>query len=246
MTRNWLLAITAVLTMACPLWAAQTVLYDGTLGTLPGAQGWLYADPSTLATQVPSGSGVTFSTTASDVIQAGYTRFDNVLDAMAGYTLRFDMQINSEGHVSNDRAGFSVVVVSSDTSKALELGFWSDRIFAQTDTPLFTHGEETSGHNPSAGVIRYDLTVAGSTYELLANSSSILTGPMRDYTPFAGFPDPYEISNLIFLGDDTTSANASIHLTYVSIIPEPATLALLAVGATALRRRRRLVDSLTR
>ena len=246
MIRHCLLTIATVLATACPLWAAETVLYDGSLGTLPGAQGWLYADPSTLATQVPSGSGVTFSTTANNIIQAGYTRADNVLDATAGYTLRFDVQINSEAHVSNDRAGFSAIVVSSDTSRSLELGFWSDRIFAQTDTPLFTHGEETSGHNPAAGVIRYDLTVTGSTYELFADSSSILTGAMRDYTAFAGFPDPYETPNLIFLGDDTTSANASIHLTHVSIVPEPTTLALLAIGAAALRRRQRAVHSLIR
>jgi hypothetical protein len=61
------------------------------------------------------------------------------------------------------------------------------------------------------------LTVIGDAYTLTANMESILTGPLRDYGSFSGFPDPYETPNFLFLGDDTTSAQARIRLSFVSI-----------------------------
>jgi hypothetical protein len=52
---------------------------------------------------------------------------------------------------------------------------------------------------------------------LSADAQTILTGPVRDYSEFDGFPDPYQTPNLLFLGDDTTSAQAGIRLSYLSI-----------------------------
>jgi hypothetical protein len=67
----------------------------------------------------------------------------------------------------------------------------------------------------------YELTVLGQAYTLAVSDTVILSGSLRDYTAFNPpplYPDPYEIENLIFLGDDTTSASATIKLAYVSVI----------------------------
>jgi hypothetical protein len=45
----------------------------------------------------------------------------------------------------------------------------------------------------------------------------VLSGSLRDYTAFSGPVDPYETPNLIFIGDDTSSASARIRLSYVSV-----------------------------
>ena len=57
----------------------------------------------------------------------------------------------------------------------------------------------------------------GDTYTLTANAEPLLTGPLRDYSAFAGFPDPYETPNFLFLGDNTTSAQARVRLRFVSV-----------------------------
>ncbi len=216
-----------------------TVLYDATQQTVPASQGWTFF-PVGPTTQTLSTSGVTLDTTLSNSTQAGYFRSDHALDADAGYTLGFEARLISESHATNDRAGFSVIVVSSDITKALEIAFWDDEVWAQNDgVNLFTHGE-SAPFDTTAGIIRYDLTVNGSSYELVADGTSILTGSMRDYTPFSGFPDVYEIPNFIFLGDDTSSARASVEIAFVELnpIPEPASLTLFSLGCLLLSRRR--------
>jgi hypothetical protein len=40
---------------------------------------------------------------------------------------------------------------------------------------------------------------------------------LRDYTNFSGPIDPYETPNFIFMGDNTTSAEARIKLSFVSV-----------------------------
>ena len=58
------------------------------------------------------------------------------LDRTAGYTVRFTAQVQEELHNNNNRAGFSVIVLSSDL-KGIELGFWEDQVWAQADMPRF-------------------------------------------------------------------------------------------------------------
>ena len=53
---------------------------------------------------------------------------------------------------------------------------------------------------------------------------------------------PYTLANYVFIGDDTTDAQASETFTdlAVTVVPEPATLSgLVAVALAALARRRR-------
>ena len=147
---------------------------------------------------------------------------------MIGYTVSFTVQVELEDHAGSDknndgiedRAGFSLIVLSSD-KRGIELGFWKDRIWAQeggTGSTLFTQAEGAAFDTQSAR-IPYALAVQGDTYTLSSNGTPILSGNLRDYTAFSGFPDPYETPNLIFLGDDTSSASANIQLAYVEVGP---------------------------
>jgi uncharacterized repeat protein (TIGR01451 family) len=199
------------------------VLYDGSLGGSPDTQGFIYFDGSFGQAVVSVDSvGTTLSTTYSSTIQAGYSGSQTpTLDRNGGYTLRFSLRVISETHNNNDRAGFSVIAISSDKHYAIELDFWTDRVWAQEGGPvgggLFTHAEEAI-FNTTVGLIPYELTILGQEYSLVANNTEILTGSLRDYTAFTGFPDVYETPNFIFMGDNSQSARGAVKLFSVSII----------------------------
>jgi hypothetical protein len=231
--------------------APAVVLYDGALNTAPSAQGWRYVtDPlfGASATQSTGGGLVSLDTSAVIDDKAGY--FSSfpvlgshpqmpVLDRAAGYSIDFRARVASETHSSTSRAGFSVIALSSDL-KGVELGFWTNEVWAQADSPLFTHAEGAA-FNTSAALTDYRLDVVGGQYQLSANDTPILTGLLRDYSSF-GFP--YNTPSFLFFGDDTSSASASLELARISVnIPEPATAALVAAMAMlhALRRTRRLI-----
>jgi hypothetical protein len=200
--------------------ATAQVLYDAGLGTLPGAQSWTYfAFPGT-ASQSMAGGAAQLDTTAQISEQAGYSRTAPVpLDRTNGFTLKFNAQVVAEGHASTNRAGFSVIVLAQD-KRGIELGFWTNAIFAQADSPLFTHAEQAV-YNTSAQFTDYALTMLPTNYVLRANGAIILSGSIRDYTSFTGPIDPYETPNFIFLGDDTTSALATMKFTRVSLLSAP-------------------------
>jgi hypothetical protein len=222
--------------------AAQAVaLYDGALGTEPTAQGLtFFAFPAGSYTSTAAGA-TTLDTSSSLAISGGYTNGSPLtLDRAAGYTVRVDAKILSSVASNPDRAGFSIIALSTDKI-GIEIGFHGNEVFSQqggTAPNLFTRGQAAS-FDTTAAVKRYDLTIAGSTYTLRADGTPILTGPLQDYTAFAGFPDVYETPNFLFLGDDSTSAGGSTQFSYVGVtVPEPATLGLMA-GAVALIARRR-------
>lgn len=157
------------------------------------------------------------------------------LDPWLGFTLSFELQIHDEDHISGNRAGFSVIVLGNDR-RGVEMGFWEDRIWTQSDDPLFTQAEGV-GFNTTAGEILYALTISGLDYLLEADGIPILSGGTRDYTGFSGLIDPYQTPNLVFLGDDTSSAAASVTLGRVALqiddrlvhpTPAPSSLTLLA------------------
>lgn len=214
------------------------------------------------------------NTTAPTVPYAGYSNYTNdgsglvnanfpTLDAEAGYTLSFTAKLDLENHNDPqaqknfdgvaDRAGFSVLLVSDDPTKAIELGFWEDRIFAQEDgsnqddpaaepnnnllgsetAQLFTQAEAVA-FNTVAALTEYDLTVQGNYYTLHANGTEILSGELRDYTAFDGPINPYVVPNGVFLGDDTPSANAQVDIAAVSIVTDLAAATTTALPAPAL------------
>jgi hypothetical protein len=141
-----------------------------------------------------------------------------ILDRTAGFQVDFTVQIEQEDHNDDHRSGFSLILLSDD-AKGLELAFWKNEIWAQSDGStggLFEHGEGTV-FPTTTGLRAYQLAIVGDVYTLSTDAQTILTGPVRDYSQFAGFPDPYQTPNLLFLGDDTTSAQARIRLSYLSI-----------------------------
>ena len=196
-------------------------LYDGTLGTLPEAQGWSYAAlPAQLAVASHTGSATRLVTTAANLANAGYARQAPVpLARDTGFNLTLRVRLNAETHARADRAGFSVIVLSSD-KRGIELGFWTNLVFAQADSPLFVHAEDAA-YDLGSAFTDLVVSIRGTNYVLFAAGTPLLTGPVRDYTPFSGFPDVYETPNLIFLGDDTTSAGADVEIASVAIVTPP-------------------------
>ncbi|MBL8058336.1 MAG: hypothetical protein JNK29_16650 [Anaerolineales bacterium] len=197
-----------------------TVLYDGGLGSPPEAQGLAYADPSGLAGHAAAGGATTLDTMLADALQAGYSLSPTLaltLDRAAGYQVIFTAQVLTEAHASPHRAGVSLIVLSSDRL-GIELGFWLGRVWAQeggSAPQLFTQAEGAALDTSTP--LTYTLRVQGAGYVLAAGLTPVLTGTLRDYTAFTGFPDVYETPNFIFLGDDTTSARGAVRFSWVAV-----------------------------
>lgn len=198
---------------------AAQVLYDGGQGTLPANQGWTYGAFGS-ATQAVVNGAVVLDTTLPGSVQAGWTRSSPTpLQRTNGFTLLFTAQVIAENHSSTNRAGFSVIVLGAD-KRGIELGFWTNLVFAQSDVPLFTRAEEALW-STGTGHVQYALTMLATNYVLRANGTPILAGPVRDYTAFIGFPDVYETPNFLFLGDDTSSAAAVAGIRQVMLVQPP-------------------------
>ncbi|MCT7982955.1 DUF4347 domain-containing protein, partial [Laspinema sp. A4] len=225
--------------------SASFPLYDGT--DTPDTQGFEYRTlPYLPIATVQTDENLNTTATASDY--AGYiARPDRIplLDRNTGYTINFTAQILEENHETAganknndsllDRAGFSLIAISSDGQKGIEIGFWEDKIWVQEDggaepTPdnttntLFTHTvnpDESVLFNTTSNPVNYQLEVLGDTYQLLADGTPIMSGNLRDYTnaTLPGFlpENPYTTPNFIFFGDNTPSASANFDLSAVSV-----------------------------
>lgn len=223
--RNRLAAITFGFTLMMGVTSAIAVpLYQGLRNPTqtPKEQGWTYlgtrqqpaptAQASTSGTVLDSGSPQNY---AGYFIQSPL----NLDRSGNGFAISFRVQINSETHNSNNRAGFSMIVVPNRLASeansfpyAIELGFWTNSIWAQS--AQFTRAESVSLDTTSAAR-DFVLYVQGNQYKLFTKGSStpILQGQLRQYTGFTPpplFPNPYATPNLVFMGDDTTSATAKV------------------------------------
>jgi hypothetical protein len=248
MTRKLLLLGTAVITAVLATHLLLTtldtavaavptdtlVLYDGALGGTPDTQNFEYAAvnpnfpfPPAQATQTysPALSLTILDTTPEIGDLAGYAVTPTLvptLSRQAGFRLDFSLRIHSENHNNNDRAGFSITMLSEDLL-GIELAFWENEIWAQeggNPPDLFTHAEGVA-YDTTAAIVDYELEMVEDLYLLSANGIPILSGPLRDYTawepPFPFIPDPYEQPNLIALSDNTSSAQGEIWISYVAI-----------------------------
>ena len=213
---------------AAPFPTTKTlILYDAASGDIPTAplMGFLDFPQNTASLSYTDGSTVLDTTAAGSDTYAGWVATAAaspgfpILDRTAGFQVNFTVQVEDETHTSDHRAGFSFIVLSKD-GRGIELGFWEDQIWAQADEQtggLFTRAEGVP-FPVSSGLTEYQVTVMGDAYTLAANGETILTGPLREYSAFSGFPDPYETPNFLFLGDNTTSAQARIRLRFVSVL----------------------------
>jgi hypothetical protein len=223
----------SILRRGCAAWTAAMlllgsgtssraqILYDASLGTLPEAQGWLYGGLGAGITKSMSGNSVLLDTSAQTGNQAGWSRVAAPpLNRSQGFVLLFTAQVNTEAHSNSNRAGFSVILLGSDTN-GIELAFWTDRIFAQDGPPnLFVHAEDAA-FTTTGGFVDYSLTCVGSNYNLRANGTPVLSGPVRNYTSFSGPINPYRTPNFLFFGDDTTSASASVNVRRLTLVRPP-------------------------
>ncbi|MCT7962230.1 DUF4347 domain-containing protein [Laspinema sp. D1] len=235
---------------------ASFTLYNGT--DTPNTQGFEYRTLPYLpiaATQ----NGPNLNTSVDRRDYAGYiARPDRIplLDRNTGYNINFTAQILAEDHsipsanTPNpdkngdglaDRAGFSLIAISSDGKKGIEIGFWEDTIWVQeegTAEPpapptggnsgesytLFTHTgkpNESVSFFTTTKSVNYQLEVLGETYKLLADGKVVIHGNLRDYTsaikPSFLPANPYTTPNFLFFGDNTPSASAHFNLSAVSV-----------------------------
>jgi len=83
-----------------------------------------------------------------------------ILDWAARFQVNFTVQVDDESHSNDNRAGFSIILLSDD-ARGIELAFWENEIWAQNDDTtggLFKRGEGTIF--PSAtGLINYQVIV---------------------------------------------------------------------------------------
>jgi len=219
--------------------ADAVVLYDGGTGGLPTDQNWLFlTDPlqGGSATQSPVPGGVRLTSPLSE--SAGYFNLllpqMPVLPASGGFAVEFSMAILDEYHATPDRAGFSVIVLN-EAAVGVELGFWEDRIWAQADQPLFTHAEEALVSTQR--LIDYRLSFTATDYRLEADGALVLQGALRDYSAHSA--PVYGTPNLLFFGDDTSSAGGAVELYRIAVtpipVPEPSLPMLLLVAVAGRR-----------
>jgi len=202
------------------------VLYDAASGEIPSAPVMNFIDfPGGAAPLTYLGGRTVLDTTelGSDTYAGWISNGTSVsgfpnLDRASGFQVDFIIQVEEEAHQNSNRAGFSIIVLGDD-AMGIELAFWENEIWVQSDGNtggLFKHGEGI-GFTTTAALTEYQLSILGDTYTLTVNAQPILTGSVRDYRGFEGFPDPYETPNFLFVGDDTTSAQSRISLSFLSV-----------------------------
>jgi len=224
--------------------AASTTLYSAASG-LPSTQGWV-----TLGAGVPGSSGtqaLAGGVLTQDSTPAGLATYGNfktsplTLDTATGFTLDFSLKVLSESHhADGQRAGFSLLFIGNDPKKSLELAFWTDKIWAYGLSGLsFTNSNQTAFDTQST-LTSYSLKVTNHQFSLFSGGSTLLSGALADYTPYAAVAPPatsvYAQSNLLFFGDDSTRAAAQVQIGQITLtpVPEPSSLMLMACGGLAV------------
>lgn len=236
----------AAILCLCGTAADANVLYDGSTGQTPDQQGWLYSvGMSVSVSQANTGAFTTFDSRDPKADQAGYARVVDPLmlemNRVDGFVVRFTVRVVQESHTSVDRAGFSVIAIAQDL-KGVELAFWENEIWTQQDGSfLFERNPaESVSFNTTTSLTQYELSVKGDGYSLSAAGMPDLEGTVKDYTPAVLPIDPYEIPRFLFFGDNTTSGEAAVELSFIEVVPEPASLLILmGTGAVLLLKRRR-------
>lgn len=222
---------------ALPAHGQPVALYDGTVNPNPEPP-WLFAAYPFIAAFPPIFStepdirtdSVRLDSTGLTADSAGYfiagtpnSPLGAPLDRATGFTVWLDLHLISEEHSgSNDRAGFSLIVISDD-KKGLEIGFWENRVWVQDDDPALFVQAEGVETDTTSGFFRYGVWVRGADYQIWKNGAPILTGSLRNYTAFDSqelviqILNPYRTANFLFFGDNTSSAEAISEVAHVAV-----------------------------
>src|SRR5580658_7408047 len=185
----WIGIAVAALMVSSAL-AQTTVLYNPALDTTPTAQGWIsFANPAG-GTSTTNATETTLDTTSNVTDEAGYSNYTAsltpslinsnfpVLNPAIGFTLNFNVQIDTANDPDTTRAGFAVILLGSD-AKGVELGFWNNQIWAQ-NVGFATHS--TPANFTTTGAFnQYALTILNGNYSLTANGTQILNGTTLAY-----------------------------------------------------------------
>lgn len=257
----------SLLAAVSPSEAATVTLYNGT--GLPETQSPIWLVPGALNSsgaivapnRAPVAGGVIVNTNPANpqTEYSGYSNYNPLsgnffnasfptLDRNLGYSISFNVALNSSTNTTANRSAFSVTVTSSDGLSGIEIGFEPGSIIGRNAD--FTPGE-TASFNTSAPST-YTLAVQGSNYTL-SSGSQIISGALRTYSfdPQASNPplgnfNPYRVGNFLFFGDNTGQESGIFTLGAVSVTTNTAnaavpfdfnpTFGLLIVGAwTAFR-----------
>lgn len=214
---RWIqLAATLIVLVARAADPREMILFAPGEGARPEMQGWLFGQVFQTARVEAGATSVRLDTLAAFPEIAGWSRQVPTLLPENVHALTLHLKVEAEEHLSLNRAGFSVLVLNN-ARRGIELAFWTNGVFAQGDQPLFFQAE-WAGFNTTARLIPYELRLEGLRYELRADGEVILSGPLRDYTPFAGFLDPYETPNLVFLGDNTGGGRGRVELGEIRLL----------------------------
>lgn len=240
------LTLTLAAALLCTAAARSAVLYDAAANTLPATQGWLSGGLGPV-TQSAAGGIYSFDSTALTSTQWGHSQSLNgsPLDTNQGFDLSFSLRVVSEDHGTNlNRAGFSLLFTGQDPTHSLELAFWTNRVWAyhydaQLGSP-FVQGVGAAFDTTQWA--NYTLQVRQQSFTLLSGATTLMTGPLENYTAQGA---PYNSTNFIFFGDDTSSARASVQLTSIQLspVPEPAPVLMLLMGSMVLAWRRHAADA---
>ncbi len=195
--------------------------------------------------------GVQLNTAANSAEYSGYSNYQpanpltmkpasyfgsfnaNTLDQTTGYSITFTVQIdpsssnNTTG--TNPRAPFSIIAVSKDITKAIEIGFRVNEIFAQSSSNFTSQDPlQTKAFNTTANPTTYKLTVLNSGYTLTNETSStlVISGNLVDYSSFVSTTpplpfNPYATQSFVFLGDDTSKESGTFTLGTVQLDTTP-------------------------
>ncbi|MDA0661200.1 MAG: hypothetical protein O3C60_20560 [Planctomycetota bacterium] len=216
-------------------------LYNGSIGTVPSAQGWSYFTnppfgPTT--TQVMSGTGVVLDTSTNVSEQAGYFSRNPIFPVLqhpampilgreVGFFLDVRLQVLQEQHATrddngdgiDDRAGFSVLLLAEDRW-GIEIGFWENQLWVYEDDARgpahrFTQAESTLFDTTQ--LTDYRFQILGNQYWVHGDQRPILQGNVRNYQFFTGSPDVYELPSFLFLGDNTSSARSQVLVERIAV-----------------------------
>lgn len=226
---RWAIA-SALATLLAP--ASALTLFDPAAG-LPSAQGWAPLIVGNAGSDGIVAGRYVLDTTSAGVSTDGRGRVSPfTLDTAAGFSLSFDLRLASESHSSTNRAGFSILLVGSNTTHSLELAFWGSEVFAYdyvaADADRFVHGAGAL-LDTTASFRHYVLAVQNQLYTLSSGGSTLLSGALKDYTAQG---QPYTTPNFLFFGDDTSRAASSVELgpLVIGAVPEPSLAWMWALG----------------